>query len=155
MRESPTVRDFLCGALTDGAHVIVDLSECDYLDSTFLGCLVKLQRVGTKRWFQVVADDAARKRLFAATQLDGYFSFIPQSPKSTTPFAKLDISPLSDHELGQHMMEAHAALGDIPSEFASRFKRIASQLMSELKQRDLDADNMADTVILPKQVKKT
>ena len=44
MRESPTVRDFACGAIEDGAEFVVDLSACEYLDSTFLGCLVLLHK---------------------------------------------------------------------------------------------------------------
>ena len=39
-RESPAVRDFVRGALEDGANVVIDLSPCEHLDSTFLGCLV-------------------------------------------------------------------------------------------------------------------
>jgi anti-anti-sigma factor len=148
---SPTLATFVneCFGRDVETNVAIDLIGCDYLDSTFLGCLVKLQRAGTKTRFQVVADEASRKRLLAATQLDGYFAFDGEAPKSTSPFVKLDISPLSDHELGQHVMEAHQALGDVPSEFASKFKRIASQLMSELARQNPDSGDMADTVIVP------
>jgi anti-anti-sigma factor len=148
---SPTLVTFVneCLGRDSQTHVAIDLIGCDYLDSTFLGSLVKLQQLGTKTRFEVVADETAKKRLLAATHLDGYFTFVPQAPKSTSPFVKLDISRLSERQLGQHVMEAHQALSDVPSDLAAKFKRIASQLMSELEQRDPGADNMADTVIVP------
>src|SRR5689334_5995318 len=39
MRESPAVGEFAERSLRDGTStLVVDLSACDYLDSTFLGC---------------------------------------------------------------------------------------------------------------------
>ena len=35
MRQSPAVRDFVSGAMEDGVEVVLDLCECEYLDSTF------------------------------------------------------------------------------------------------------------------------
>ncbi len=130
------------------ASVAIDLLGCDYLDSTFLGCLLNLQRVGAGTQFQVVADEAARKRVLAATQLDGYLTLVPEAPNSTSPFMKLDANPVSERELGQQIMESHQALAEVPSEFASEFRRIASRLMCELERQDRQSEGQADTVIL-------
>jgi anti-anti-sigma factor len=154
--DSPALARFVneCLVQDEQPAVWVDLLGCDYLDSTFLGCLVKLQRAGTQTRFRVVADEAARKRLLAATSLDGFFQFDSQAPKSTSPFTKLDVTSISQRELGQHIMEAHQALGEVPGEFAAKFKGIASRLMDELTREDRDAGDMADTVIVPTRGKK-
>lgn len=148
---SPTLANFVKGCFEQDSEacVAVDLLGCEYLDSTFLGCLLTLQRAGAETRFQVVADDAVRKRLLAATQLDSYLTLVSEAPKSTSPFTKIDTASVSVRELGQHMMEAHQALGEIPSDVASAFRRIASQLKSDLEQQDRGAPNLADTVIIP------
>ena len=151
--QSPDLADFVmeCYAQDPQACVAVDLLRCDYLDSTFLGCLLTLQRAGTEARFEVVADNAARARLLAATQLDSYLKIVPEPPKSESAFHKIDSKLLSDRQRGQHMMEAHEALADVPSDVASTFRRIASQLKRELDQQDRRASDLSDTVILPTQ----
>ena len=72
LRESPAVRDFVCGAIEDGADVVMDLSQCEHLDSTFLGCLVILHQRAERDGgsFSVFADELARQRLFGVSHLD-------------------------------------------------------------------------------------
>ena len=50
MRESPAAAEFVLRSLekAPAPGITVDLSGCDYLDSTFLGCLVEMQRRLTK-----------------------------------------------------------------------------------------------------------
>ena len=53
--------------------MVVDLSHCDYLDSTFLGCLVSLHRTYNRtspHRFQVAASCDQRQKLLAPTHLD-------------------------------------------------------------------------------------
>ncbi len=148
---SPALASFVRGCFEQdpNACVVVDLLACDYLDSTFLGCLLNLQRAGTEKRFQVVADDVVRKRLLAATQLDAYLTLVTEAPKSASTFLRIDANPLPPHELGKHMMEAHQALADVPSDSAAAFRQIASQLKHELEKQQRDSPSMADTVILP------
>jgi anti-anti-sigma factor len=153
---SPALASFVSGCFEQDsdACVVVDLLGCEYLDSTFLGCLLNLQRAGTETRFQVVADDAVQKRLLAATRLDAYLTLVPEAPKSASTFLKIDANPLSQRELGQHMMEAHQALADVPSDVASAFRQIAAQLKVELEKQDRQVPSMEDTVILPSRVRE-
>ena len=65
MQASPTVQEFVCSALDDGADVVLDLSACEYLDSTFLGCLLILDKRGSGAAgsFTVHASDLVRQKL--------------------------------------------------------------------------------------------
>ncbi len=68
LRESPAFRDFVCGAIEDGAQVVLDLSACEHLDSTFLGCLVMIHQRGESDGgsFALFADRAIRENLFGS-----------------------------------------------------------------------------------------
>jgi anti-anti-sigma factor len=153
---SPALADFVLGCFEQepDARVAVDLLQCDYLDSTFLGCLLKLQRAGSETRFQVVADDAAKARLLAATHLNSYLTVVPGAPKSTTPFLQIDARPLSQRELGQHIMESHQALSEVPSDFAAQFRKIAGQLMIELSEQEGDTQSMEDTIAMPTPIRR-
>ena len=43
LQASPALEQFVHGSLQANQRIVVDLSNCDYLDSTFLGCLLKLR----------------------------------------------------------------------------------------------------------------
>lgn len=148
---SPALADFVleCFERDPRESVTVDLLGCEYLDSTFLGCLLKLQRAGTSTRFQVVADDVVRQRLLAATQLDSYLTLVSDAPATASTFLRINPKHHSERELGQHIMEAHEALAEVPSDVASKFRQIAAQLKRELVERDRDDPSLTDTVVLP------
>jgi anti-anti-sigma factor len=147
--ESPTLADFVsqCFNLQPQADVAIDLLGCDYLDSTFLGCLLNLQRADKNSRFQVVADSAAQQRLLAATRLNSYLTLVTEAPKSADKFVGLDPKSMSDRDRGQHIMETHQALSELPSDAASSFARIAEQLKRELDQQDRGDVSLDDTVV--------
>jgi anti-anti-sigma factor len=70
LQVSPALQEFAVQSLDreyEPGRVVVDLSHCDYLDSTFLGCLVNLHRRYNQtppHRFQVAAPrDQCRKLL--------------------------------------------------------------------------------------------
>src|SRR5262249_19078749 len=85
MRESPAVHEFAMHTLDAApASLVIDLSGCDYLDSTFLGCLVDLhRRHGRERpaRFEVAAPPQARLRLLASSRLDALLNLIDEAPQ--------------------------------------------------------------------------
>lgn len=153
-RQSPALAGFVRTIFEQHpeATISVDLLRCEYLDSTFLGCLLTLQRTGQDR-FEVVANDASRERLLTATRIDSCLRLTTTAPPAGSAFEPLQIDASSDRELGQHMMETHQALAEVPSEFAARFKSIALQLMRELEQQPDSGSELAETVILPAKQK--
>jgi len=134
MRESPTVRDFVCGALEDGADVAIDLSRCEYLDSTFLGCLAMLHQRGETNpgSFTVVADEATRRRLLHAVRLDQLLTTVDQPPTVADEAAPLTVAVPDREEFGRHMRDTHRHLADLGGPAAQTFRKIAERLDEEL-----------------------
>src|SRR4051812_36843229 len=108
MRESPAVHQFAMHAIEDGpGNLVIDLSACDYLDSTFLGCLAdlhkRLGRSGTPR-FAVAAPPQARRRLLAPSHLDALLNPIEEAPEVIGEDLDLPANAMSPGELGLHVM---------------------------------------------------
>jgi anti-anti-sigma factor len=133
MRESPTVQNFVNEALSDGAEVILDLNTCDYLDSTFLGSLLKFQQQCQQiQLFSVLADNSTYERIFSVSHFDRILEFVSVLPSSTGSPVSLEISQLDEVEFGRHLMEAHRELAELGGPSAAKFQAIADQLAKEL-----------------------
>jgi anti-anti-sigma factor len=135
-RESPAVRDFIFGALDDGADIVVDLNQCEHLDSTCLGCLVILtqQSEQTTGSFSLFADTATRQRLFGTSHLDRVLAFADGLPESNGPPVSLQITNLERREFCQHLVETHQKLAELGGPSAGTFQRIVDQLKHEMEQ---------------------
>ena len=136
LRESPAVRDFVCGAIEDGADVVMDLSQCEHLDSTFLGCLVILhQRAELDGGsFSVFADELVRQRLFGVSHLDKIIVFVEQLPECLGSSVQLQITKLDRKEFCQHLLATHRRLAELGGPAAETFQRIVEQLQREFDQ---------------------
>ena len=90
---SQALKEFVldCFQRDSSETVAIDLLGCDYLDSTFLGCLLRLQKAGTPSRLEVVADETVRKRLLAATQLDSFLNLVTQAPACNGKFLRVDV----------------------------------------------------------------
>jgi rhomboid family GlyGly-CTERM serine protease len=82
------------------------------------------------------------------SQLDSYLALVPEAPKSTSTFRRIDAKTLSQREQGQHIMEAHKVLSEVPSDVAPTFRQIAAELKRELDQQDRRTPSLDDTVVL-------
>jgi anti-anti-sigma regulatory factor len=134
MRESPAVRDFICGAIEDGADVVADLSACEYLDSTFLGCLVLLHKRGqtSRGSFAVHADEIARARLLGSVGLERVLNFVDACPDCIGDGVNLPQADLERTEFWRHLLETHRRLAELGGPAAETFQRIADQMAREL-----------------------
>lgn len=136
MRESPAVREFAVRALDQGTErLMIDLEGCDYLDSTFLGCLVDLHRrygVTEPPRFVVSAPAATVQRLLAASRLDRFLRPTEERPEILGEAVVLPSQALETTELGRHVMECHRRLAEIGGPNQAIFERIADQLAEEL-----------------------
>ena len=138
MRESPTLRDFASGALEDGADIWVDLSACEYLDSTFLGCLAVLQRCAKmgRGSFAVVADASTSKRLLAGVHLDRILDIQEDGPPVFGDAVALPTAAIERREFARHLIESHDRLAELGGPAAESFRRIAAQLQEEIDRSD-------------------
>jgi anti-anti-sigma factor len=134
MHESYAFRDAVESNLDRGL-VVFDATQCEYLDSTFLGCLIAINKSCEKareRRFVIVASSAMRIKLFSTSSLDKYFHFVDACPECTAPLRPVDVDELDSQTLGWHVMRCHERLADRGGNEGATFKSIADQLRKEL-----------------------
>jgi anti-anti-sigma regulatory factor len=136
LRESPTVHAFARHVLdSEPAAVVIDLSACDHLDSTFLGCLIDLhRRYGALRppRFSLAAPAEARKRLLAPSGLDALFHYLEDRPELIGEDVELSPLSLQREELGKHVLECHRRLVELGGPVGAAYQGIVDRLAEEL-----------------------
>ena len=118
LSESPALQEFAVQSL-DGpsgpSTVVVDLSYCDYLDSTFLGCLVglhrKYNRILPHRFRVAVSRDKSQK-LLGPTRLNHLLDVTEVCPEPISDVLELSGPILPTADLGRHVMECHRRLAE-------------------------------------------
>lgn len=136
MKESPAFRAFLQRCLANRDYrVTVDLSDCDYLDSTFLGCLIGLHKLGGEgpSRLQFYATDGRCSRLFSWSMLDRYLNVTDACPAPTDEFQDIPSCELDARELGVHIMQCHQRLAAAGGQDAEVFESIVAKLSKELE----------------------
>jgi anti-anti-sigma factor len=139
MGESPSAEAVAARTLAHepSARVVFDLSGCDYLDSTFLGCIVRFYREhgkSTPPRFCVAAPPDRIRKLMGPCQLDRVIPIIPEAPEALGPWVDVPVCHLASGEMARHIMECHRLLAEVDGPMRDAFLRIAEQL-----QRELDA----------------
>jgi anti-anti-sigma regulatory factor len=138
LHESPEARDLAVRTLAGdpAATVVFDLSDCEYLDSTFLGCLMELYRLygksPTKRYF-VAAEPAKRQQLFGPTHIDRLIPMLDAAPPLLGAWVDVAVEAPNKRELVRHVMECHEALATLDCPSRDLFSRIAAQMRAELE----------------------
>ena len=137
--QSPAVRDFISGALEDGASVVLDLSACNYLDSTFLGCLVILHKRSAAKEsgcdgqrFCIHAGEEVVQKLLHPTRLDSILTCNAQPPATTGEAVPLPVVDLERKEFGKHLLDTHEELAAVDSPSSAAFRLVCDQLRNEL-----------------------
>jgi anti-anti-sigma regulatory factor len=136
-RESRAVRDAALRTLKteSSAVVMIDLSGCDYLDSTFLGCLLELNRAGKSAGrFAIAAPVERRTKLLGALRLDQLIKCVDAAPPPCGERIELQFGGDAAHkdEVARHVMECHRRLAELDSPMRGVFAHIADQLEREL-----------------------
>jgi anti-anti-sigma regulatory factor len=137
MGQSPAAREVALNTLSadPNAVVVFDLAACDYLDSTFLGCLMdvyrRFGRTQPQRYF-IAANIEQRRKLLGPTHIDRLIPTLDAAPPPCGPWVTLKTQNLSARELTQHVMECHQALADSECPMRGVFAKIVSHLESEL-----------------------
>ena len=135
-RESAAVEQFATQSLrADNCAVTIDLTACDYLDSTFLGCLVHLYRhfgLEQPSRFVIVASPEKVHKLLAPSRLDTLLPIVSKSPDIHDTLMVLPQTKVDEFQLGRHVMECHRLLADLGGPHAAAFANVANQLEKEL-----------------------
>jgi hypothetical protein len=136
LRESPAVHEFAGRALQDEAStLVVDLSDCDYIDSTFLGGLVILHRrygCGPTPRLSLAASPALWSRVIAPNHLDRLFRFVEQSPEVLGADETIPLLSLKPGDLGWHVMECHRRLAETGGPNQAAYDQVADELARDL-----------------------
>ena len=129
------------------SHLIIDLKECTYLDSTFLGTLagvgLKLRTVagGT---LEVINASPRNAELIQNLGLDRLFRFhlkpvqcgVPSvSTRPLEPLQALENEPAGKIETGETMLEAHETLMHWDPRNVPKFKDVVAYLKEDLGQK--------------------
>ncbi len=137
MQESPAFRAAVERGLEAGV-VVFDATPCEYLDSTFLGCLIGLKKScehTSERRFLIAASAATRIKLFCTSSLDKYFDFVDTCPEILDEFATIEVGQHERDELGRHIMHCHERLAEMGGRESGAFRAIADRLAKELGNR--------------------
>jgi anti-anti-sigma regulatory factor len=135
LRESPALQEFAEQALDHGPGTFVlDLSACQHLDSTFLGCLIGLHRrygLGPAPRFAIAASPQTH-RLLAPTRLDSFLNLTEERAEFTGEEVYLPVDSKGSADLGRHIMECHRQLAEVEGPDRVNFQQIADRLAGEL-----------------------
>jgi hypothetical protein len=118
------------------ATLVLDLSGCEYLDSTFLGCLVEMKRRFAKAEpprVTFIADDARRGQLFGHSRVDTILNFAERLVPTPQQWTKVPVAQSSD--AARHIMECHKALAELGAPGHAAFAKIADRMAQELGQQ--------------------
>jgi anti-anti-sigma regulatory factor len=143
LQESPALQEFAVQSLdspSGPSTVVVDLSHCDYLDSTFVGCLLNLHRrfnQALPHRFQVAAPQDKCHKLLAPNHLHTLLDVTEACPEPVTAVLEMSRSTLLARDLGRHIMECHRRLAELGGAQAAAFRSIADQLARELDESPL------------------
>ncbi len=136
MKESPAAREFVEQALSKNppGEIGIDLAECDYLDSTFLGCLIGMQRccakLGTR--LAVYANPSRCQQLLGPTRLEKVLRCSATVPQPVSGWVPLTLPSLDRQEFGWHVLECHRRLAELDCPQAAAFQAVCDQLAEDL-----------------------
>ncbi len=146
MRESPGLRRLTdhCLDRDPPPAIVVDLTVCEYLDSTFLGCLVGLhrrcQQLERPR-FWIAADAAGVRRLLGPTKLERVLRCVEEVPQWQGEWIAISAAGLEREDFGRHLLECHRRLVECGGPATAAFQAVCDQLAGELGERPQGASN--------------
>lgn len=148
MRESRSVHAFAEHALADPATtLVVDLSACEYLDSTFLGSLLDLHRhygktrdaQGRPRFMLARLSEPCRK-LLASMRIDRLVAITEDAPDCGPVMETIPPAVLESADFARHVMECHRRLAELGGPGCQTFEHIADEMAKELARRQARED---------------
>jgi anti-anti-sigma regulatory factor len=136
MRESHSAAQFAGRALSEpDMAVTADLSACEYLDSTFLGCLVDLHRRAgkcTPPRFRVVAPPDKVQKLLHPMRLELVLRPSAEAPQVLGEYVALPAAEPGSPDVMRHVMECHRLLAETGAPQKAAFAAIADSIEREL-----------------------
>jgi anti-anti-sigma factor len=131
---SPSLRDFGLKMIADAvSKIVIDLSECEGMDSTFMGVLAMIGRRGHEKEIavEIVNVGGAQKKLLDALGLRNLFTF------SRTAADQVNWVSLCNTEAvdppAKTMLEAHETLMEVDADNIPKFKDVVEFLKEDIR----------------------
>jgi anti-anti-sigma factor len=138
MRQSPALRCRIEQALVSGPITLhVDLHECVYMDSTFLGMLIMFRRMLVNRHlgqFALVAPSPECSRLLRQMGLDATFCILAEESSPDVPEELLESETDAPYSQ-RNIVEAHQELAALPGPAGEIFRDVAAHLQHDWERR--------------------
>jgi anti-anti-sigma regulatory factor len=141
MNESRIAADVAARTLASAENttVVFDLTDCEYLDSTFLGNLLDLNRNygrSNPPRCLVAASAERRQQLLHAVRIDKLIPAVDSPPTVRGDWVVLDTASHDRFDMMRHIMIAHRTLAQVESPMQGTFAKIAEQIDKDLKKRE-------------------
>jgi anti-sigma B factor antagonist len=136
IREGAAVQALARQAFNDpGTRLVLDLHECDGLDSTFLGTLVILHRqtVRTPGRFVVSVDHEGAQRLLGQCRLERMLTIEEERPVMDGEPTRIPSASLEPADLAKLVIDCHRQLAETGGPEADAFAGVADRLERELR----------------------
>jgi anti-anti-sigma factor len=133
MQQSLPVRRLGEQALAAGLSTIqIDLRECTYLDSTFLGTLLYLKRAALRRHgrFLLISPSSECCRLFKQLGIEDCFTAVADCP-AVESWRELPCAPDDVAAFNQNVIQAHQELAGLGGAAGRAFQAVARCLEAE------------------------
>lgn len=135
VRESRVIKDIGVRTLKGdpNAKVFLDIADCSYVDSTFLGTLIDLHRSGDSKRFSLIAPAEHRQKLLGIARLDKLIAGVDTAPATVGESHAIPSLEATPKEIVKHVMECHRRLAEVDCPMRQIFARIADQMEKELE----------------------
>lgn len=142
LRASAAIHDFIERTLGGTQSVVIlDLSQCDHLDSTFLGCMLDLFRQfgqAQPSRFKIAAPATRARAILATNRLDRVLEILPDCPPPAGSWTDLPIPEGGGGVSGRHVLECHRRLLELGGPNQAAFQAVVDQLAREVGETRLD-----------------
>jgi anti-anti-sigma factor len=144
--QSCAVRKFVEKQLQQGG-LCLDLGTCDYMDSTFLGTLLGLQRSGARRGagrLLLVSVSPECVHLFQQMGVERLFPLVARQESTTGEWNPLPEDSADAGGRKVTVLKAHQELAQLPGAAGAQFRPVAALLAAEMDNSDSKADTQSD-----------
>jgi anti-anti-sigma regulatory factor len=133
---SQSLRDFGSQSISSGIKkLIIDLSECDGMDSTFMGVLAMLAQQDRSVGVEICNADDYKKKLLAGLGIKRLFCFAHTDTDDITWQTLLEAKADDPLARGRVMLEAHETLIDADPENVPKFKDVVDFLRLDIQEQ--------------------
>ncbi len=137
MHDSHALRAFLGSTVPEvGLDLYIDLSECSFLDSTFLGHILALHKQlelgAVNSSLVLLRPSEAVMHTLTESGLVEVLSIGEVCPQRIGEFISLDLKNTDADSFARHVLECHQRLAEVPGPNQEVFKEVVRYMLDEL-----------------------